>query len=300
MRPETAHMNSIPPDDAVRPFSRITVLGAGLIGGSIALSAQAAGLSVTVYDPSEATLRHAEQSGLLTDPSAVRAVRNADLVVLAGPVSTIPALYRKVRCNLPDGCIVTDTGSAKSSLSQEMGAGDERHTVVPGHPMAGKTTSGYGAADASLFDGCTWILTPAADTAPKALERVAHFVRQLGAGQVLVCSPDEHDEAAAAVSHIPQLVATLAAANAARVDDKVAGTMAMAAGGFRDTTRVAASPGPLWVAILASNREAVLRQLDSVLVDASDLRSAIDQGDWDKVERLFDQGNDGRERYESL
>ncbi len=275
---------------------RIAVIGCGLIGGSFALAARRAGFKVVAFDPDPGTQEAARRLGLDVAASACDAAASARLVLLAGPADTVVDCFLEIEPSLQPDTIVTDAASTKSRIAHQLRG---KQTVIPGHPMAGRATSGIFSASEGLFDGCTWVLCPPSDVNQVKAELLVEVLSAMGVARVLLLSPDEHDRAAAAISHLPQIVATLAAGNALREDD-LGDVLRLAAGGFKDTTRIAASPGRLWAPILVANRSNITAQLERLIVDAETLRDAVESGDEETIVRLFEAGNLARRRLENL
>ncbi|MFP4149661.1 MAG: prephenate dehydrogenase, partial [Nitriliruptoraceae bacterium] len=197
--------------------------------------------------------------------------------------------------------LLTDAASLKARTTAEVTerlrtGGLDAARFVGGHPMAGSERSGLGAVQPELFQGATWVLTPTAATADATLSRVAAFLRTLGA-RVVALTPAQHDELVAVVSHLPQVVAsTLAAVAADAIERTGDAVLAVAGGGFRDTTRIAASDPRLWIEILAGNREAVLDSLDAYTAILAGVRSAVDREDWPALEGLLARAATARQR----
>lgn len=263
---------------------RVAVLGTGLIGGSIGLGLAAADPSVEVvgYDPDPAATDAALRSGAVgrAAPDPVSAAEGADLVVLAGPVDATEGLVGALAGAVGDGTVVTDVGSAKAAVVAA-GEGVFGRSFVGGHPMAGSERHGVEAATADLFRDAWWILTPTRRTAPEAYARVADLVARLGAKPVAI-SPGRHDSLVARLSHVPQLTASALVDLAAGAGDREA-LLGLAAGGFRDVTRIAASNPDLWVTILRSNKPSILDALSTLNRKLSSVAASIERDDWDEV-----------------
>ena len=270
------------------PFERVAVIGAGLIGGSFALvSAATPGVrTVTLWDRDPETRRRARALGVGDHvPEDIgEAVADADLVVLAVPVPAIVGAARDVVAHREDLPVLTDVGSVKARPVREVESllGADRGGDVPfvgGHPMAGSEQQGIGAADGTLFQGATWLLTPTDRSRPDAFDRLGVHLRAIGA-RVLAVEPALHDRLVAVASHLPQALASSLMAQAAGVA-RTSGqaVLSVAAGGFRDVTRIAASDPDLWVGILSENRDAVLAALDGFGERLAELRSALEQRD---------------------
>lgn len=270
--------------DEARVTERVAVLGMGLIGGSFALALAAAAPDAVIvgHDPDASGLAAALERGAIHEAAATpeAAVAGASLVVLAMPVDLIPGTCRALADHVPPDAAVTDVGSAKLDV---VGAGEEAFggRFVGGHPMAGSERHGIDAADAALFGGAWWILTPTERTSSGAYSRVRDLVRSLGALPVAL-APAIHDGLIARLSHVPQLAASALVATAAAGGDgeKLLG---LAAGGFRDVTRIAASSPDLWVAILRSNRAAVLDGLGGLRNSLADVEDMISGERWDDL-----------------
>lgn len=272
-------------------LGRVAVLGGGLIGGSIAAAARAAGGVHVVLTDRDGTARRVAAERGLADEVVDRvedAARDADLVVVAVPPEAVPEVVVDASSVAPDRAILTDVGSVKSNLTLDVESrlraiGGDPGRFVGGHPMAGSERHGPGAATGTLFQGATWILTPTEATRSDALTVVSRFVGRLGAN-VLVLRPDEHDRLVAVASHLPHAVAsTLAQVAADTVERTGDAVLAVAAGGFRDTTRIAAADPDLWVGILRGNRDAVLTALRAYGDRLEGLTSAIAEDRWDDV-----------------
>lgn len=285
---------------AAAPFTRVTVVGAGLVGGSVAAAACAAGIAeVVLVDPDPAVRRRASERQLahrVTDDLAA-AVADAELVVVAVPAPVTATVVAEVARSARPDAVLTDVASLKGAVvtAVEAALAEWRPArFVGGHPMAGSERSGPDAADAELFQGATWVLTPTACTADTALSRLSAFLRDLGA-RVLALPPDRHDRLVAVVSHLPQVAAS-ALADVAAEATATSGeaVLAVAGGGFRDTTRVAASDPDLWLGILRGNRAAVLDALAALRLRLDGVRDALAAEDWDAVHALLARASAAR------
>ncbi|MGH7388820.1 MAG: prephenate dehydrogenase [Candidatus Rokuibacteriota bacterium] len=261
---------------------RLAVVGVGLLGGSVAKAARAHGLAREILGVGrdEGRLRPALADGTLdratTDLAA--GVGGADLVVLAAPVQTIETLLPVVWRAADEDAVVTDVGSTKRAIvaaAQRLAAGRPLG-FVGSHPMAGSERSGYGVARADLFRGATVIVTPAETSPPAAAKTVTTFWEGAGAGRVLALDADAHDRAVAAISHLPHLVAFALMDGVARFD---AAALDVAARGFRDTTRIAASDPAVWEEIFLANRDALGASLRAFERALADLVRLVEAGD---------------------
>ncbi len=283
------------------PFDKITLVGAGLLGGSLALAIRERGLArlVTGYVRRQGSLAECADAGLrdfaMLDLAA--AVRDADLVVLCTPLAQMRALAGQFLPSLKPGAIVTDVGSVKGSVVREMEeivaqAGGE---FLGAHPMAGGEKMGVSAAHANLFNGAVCILTPTARSSAGCQEAVGDFWRALGT-RLLKMSPELHDELVARCSHLPHVVA---AAIASQVLDPAhpAEQPALCANGFRDTTRIASGSPEMWRDIALANRTNLARLLGEFIGDLAKVREAVERGDAGAVEQFFQTAKQRRDAW---
>ncbi len=273
-------------------FRKIALIGAGLIGSSIAHASRRKRLAeeIAAYIPRPETRAKAEKAGFADALHAeiAPAVKDADLVVLATPIGTYAALAAAVAPHLQKGAILTDVGSVKSVVVRDVG-----HLVpagvhfIPGHPVAGTEQSGPEAGFAELFDGRWCILTPIPGTDPEALEKLEAFWRACGS-EVEVMDPKHHDLVLAITSHVPHLIAYNIVGTAADLEAVTQSeVIKYSASGFRDFTRIAASDPTMWRDIFLNNREAVLEMLGRFNEDLAALQRAVRWGDGDALFNLF-------------
>ncbi len=237
------------------------------------------------------------QRGIIDDATRdpATAARGADLVMLAVPIRTMPETLAAMTPYLPRAAVITDVGSVKGwvvrALEPLLGA---QMALVAVHPVAGKESTGAGAADESLFIGRRTIITPSARSTPDAIDRVERLWRATGS-HVERMAPDEHDEVLARASHLPQVVASALAAALCgeRVGEHEAA--AYGAGGMRDTTRIAASSAEMWRDIVLTNRDAILAALGLFRGALDEFERAIRVGDVARFEEIFNRGRAMRE-----
>jgi prephenate dehydrogenase len=274
---------------------RIAVLGTGLIGGSIALGLRRADPTIEIvgFDPHHATLDGAVGRGAVTSAASSpgAAATGADLIFLAVPVDRMSQMCDDLHGVAPVPAVVTDVGSAKTEVVAhgEAAFGDR---FVGGHPMAGSERHGIEAADARLFNGAWWILTPTPHTSSRSYSAVTDLVGRLGAKPVAV-APEVHDALVARLSHLPQLTASALVEVAATAGDRDA-LLGLAAAGFRDVTRIAASNPDLWVAILRANRGSVLEALEGLRGRLAAVADLIVADKWDELGRWLDRSRTAR------
>lgn len=254
----------------------LAIIGVGLVGGSVGLAAKASGWEVVGVD-APAVLEEAAALGAVDRASTIKEARGADLVVLAAPISKVADLVGELA---PTDALVTDVASAKTRIVRAAeAAGLSR--FVGGHPMAGSQLSGVANAEAELFRGARYFLTPTGGTDPEAYREVAGFVRELGAVPTAV-DPEKHDLLMAALSHLPHLMAVALLKVASDVSPEA---LSFAGPSFRDLTRVGASSPGLWSDILAENAPAVGEALGIFAGAMAQLGSEIQ--DRRKVEDRF-------------
>lgn len=272
------------------PFSRVSVIGLGLIGSSAARAVRATMPTVrlTGYDADPAVRAAAARLSLVdlvADTPAAAAA--ADLVILCVPVGAMGSAAAALAPDLPAGVVVTDAGSCKTDVARALAAALPGVTVVPAHPVAGTERSGPEAGFATLFAGRWCILTPAPDVDPVAVERVADFWRRLGAA-VETMTPERHDRVLAVTSHLPHLIAYSIVGTASDLETVTESeVIKYSAGGFRDFTRIAASDPTMWRDVFLHNREAVLEMLGRFSEDLAQLQRAIRWGEGDVLFDLF-------------
>jgi prephenate dehydrogenase len=269
----------------------IGVVGAGLIGGSIALAACEKGCPVALYDlhpPSEGAVPAA--IALMPDLNSLNAC--SQLIFLATPLEVLTGVAQELSKTLRPGVIISDVASVKGSLAQALAkvfAG--RADYVPSHPMAGSERSGWVAARASLFQHSTSIVCPEFATTERSVETVEAFWETLGA-RSLRMSAAEHDRAVAAVSHLPHALATVLSAF---IGGTVPEALAVAGPGFRSVTRIAAGSPQLWVEILLSNRHALAEHLRHYQADLEHLTHALETSDRKYLQGLLDVAKRNRD-----
>ncbi|HEU5439583.1 MAG TPA: prephenate dehydrogenase/arogenate dehydrogenase family protein [Ktedonobacterales bacterium] len=281
-------------------FRRAAILGLGLMGGSLGLALHAHGAAETVagYDALAGRAEQARERGAIDVAAASpgEAVRAADLVVLAAPVGATRDLLAASVPALAPHALVTDLGSTKRSVCAWAEALlPDPGCFVGGHPMAGREQSGIEAAVADLFAGAVWCLTPTPATDPAALTRAEALVQTLGA-RPLVLAPDRHDTLVAAISHLP-MVAAVTLVETVAADPTWPEAAPLAAGGFRDTTRVASGSSAMARDICLTNGPAILAWLDAYQDELSRLRAAIVAGDAEAIEHVFAQARAAREAW---
>lgn len=277
------------------PVARLAVVGLGLLGGSVVRAARARATAAQIAGVSRnaATRAEARAAGLLdlATGDLAEGVRDAELVVLAAPVGTLPGLVRAAWPHLAPGAVLTDVGSVKWEVvaAAESCPARAGAAFVGGHPMAGSEQSGFAASQPDLFAGCLVLLTPTPRTPEGAVARVAAFWEALGS-QVQTLTVAAHDRTVAAISHLPHLAAygLVAAADGE--------ALALAGRGFVDTTRVAASPEALWSDIFRANRSPLLDALAEYRARLARWEALIRAGEWSALEGELGRAREIREK----
>ena len=266
------------------PARTANVIGLGLIGGSIALGLRQRGWSVHGDDASPTIATRALDGGII---DATGVATDATITFVAVPVSAIVGQVR--RALIETTGTVTDVGSVKAPVCEV--CADPR--FVGGHPMAGSELDGLDGADGEMFNGAIWLLTPTADSDDHTLANVSGVVRELGA-DVVALTPDKHDQVVAVVSHVPHLAAATLMKLASDRADEHAALLRLAAGGFRDMTRIASGHPDIWLDICAENRSAIVTALGGLIDRLSEIRDVVDVADRDGLQSLLVAARDAR------
>jgi len=282
-------------------IQRLAVIGVGLIGGSLAMALRRAGAVKEVIGCGRSldNLRRALELGVIDrytqDPA--RAVAGADLVFIAVPLGAMAKTFAAIRDHMDPGAVVTDGGSVKGSVVADARQvfGTVPIRFVPGHPIAGTEHSGVEASFAELYRNRRVILTPLADTDPKASALVQAMWELCGA-EVTHMEVEHHDEVLAATSHLPHLLAYSLVDSLARLreNDEI---FRYAAGGFRDFTRIASSHPVMWRDICLANRQALVQMLRRFQGELAELAAAVEGGDGDTLLAVFQRAKAARDRY---
>ncbi len=276
---------------------RVAIVGTGLIGTSIAMAAARVGSTVSGWDADPRTLSLATGlTGIRGARSIDDAVTGADIVVVCSPVPSIPELVTHALAAAPTA-IVTDAGSIKGPVVRDVAdlAGADAARFIGGHPMGGSERSGPEHASASLVDGIVWVLTPDERAEAEAVASLEAWIERIG-GRPMRMSAARHDRLVAFVSHLPQIASTALMGLAATEEADEPDILLLAAGGFRDLTRLASSNPALWSQILLSNRDAIAEAIDLYSARLADLRAMVVEGRGSDVEETFDDAKRARLR----
>jgi len=283
-----------PPDEGqaagerMRLPGRAMIFGTGLIGGSVGMALRERGWQVSGVDTTPGVAARAVELGALT---AEGIDHQADLVVVATPVHAAPGVITRVLASTEwkPGVVVTDVGGVKGPLVASV----DHPSFVGGHPMAGSEQVGVEGASADLFVGATWVLTPTAATDPAAYALVRGVLADLGAN-VVALAPARHDALVAVVSHVPHLTAATLMDLAAGVGEEHAALLQLAAGGFRDMTRIAAGQPSIWPDICDGNADAIVETLDLLIEALGAMRRRVADHDHASLLEVLGRAADAR------
>lgn len=267
---------------------RAMIFGTGLIGGSVGMALRNRGWHVSGVDTAEGVAEQAVEVGAL---SAVGLDHDADLVVVATPVRAAGPVIRGVldSSEWRADTVVTDVGGVKAALVASV----DHARFVGGHPMAGSEQVGLGGASAELFLGATWVLTPTDVTDPVAYAKVHNVLADIGAN-VVALAPDRHDSLVAVVSHVPHLTAATLMNLAAGVGAEHAALLQLAAGGFRDMTRIAAGQPSIWPDVCDDNADAIVATFDLLIEALSEMRRRVADHDRGSILEILGRAADAR------
>jgi prephenate dehydrogenase len=274
---------------------RVALVGTGLIGGSVGLAFRRAGSRVVGYDRDPERAARARELGMIDVAAGdvEEATTDADLVVVAVPVGMVADAV--VEALDAGAALVTDVGSVKAPVVSAVEAArpELARRFVGGHPMAGSEQEGLDGATVDLFAGATWVLTPTPSTDAAAFAAVRAAVGELGADTIAL-APDIHDALVAVVSHVPQLAASTLMNVADAGSDRHAVMLRLAAGGFRDMTRIASGHPGIWPDICVANRDAIVTALDEYLTALMQVRAFVSSGDRDALRTVLEDARRAR------
>ncbi|MCX6134090.1 MAG: prephenate dehydrogenase [Ignavibacteriales bacterium] len=269
-------------------FKRITIIGVGVIGGSLGLAIKKHYPDVRIVGVDKGSvLGKALKRGAIDEAATDlrKALSGSDLVFLATPVSVIQRVLPKVAAFAPSRTVVTDVGSVKRSIMRRASRLFPYGNFIGGHPMAGVELSGVDAAHPLLFENAVYVLSPMKSTPPLMMQQCADFLKELGA-RIVLLDPDTHDEVASVVSHLPQLTAVALTNVAGKEHRSGRRHLRLAAGGFRDLTRIASSRPEIWKDILEFNRDEIDKSLVLLIRELERYRTYLRKGTTDLAARF--------------
>lgn len=270
-------------------INKITIIGVGLIGGSLAKALKEKNLAKTVfgYGRDRSRLEEAKKSNIIDDYSTQieEALNHADIIVIATPVGTFRNIFSEVKPLIVDDVIISDVGSTKTNIvdiAKEI-LGDKSQCFVPAHPIAGKEKSGFEASDGNLYIGKKVIITPIEDNSSESIQVIESMWKNVGA-EVDFMSPQSHDDLLGMTSHLPHM---LAFSLVNYLVDQNPSASIYAGGGFKDFSRIASGDAVMWRDICLQNKDKIITHLRGYQSTVEELIDAIDQEESDKLELLF-------------
>ena len=270
-------------------INKITIVGVGLIGGSLAKALKEKNLAKTVfgYGRDRSRLEEAKKHNIIDDYSTQieEAVNHADIIVIATPVGTFRNIFSEVKPLIVDDVIISDVGSTKTNIvdiAKEI-LGDKSQCFVPAHPIAGKEKSGFEASDGNLYIGKKVIITPIEDNSSESIQVIESMWKNVGA-EVDFMSPQSHDDLLGMTSHLPHM---LAFSLVNYLVDQNPSASIYAGGGFKDFSRIASGDAVMWRDICLQNKDKIITHLRGYQSTVEELIDAIDNEESDKLELLF-------------
>jgi len=280
------------------PFKKISIIGLGLIGGSLAKAFSKyfdKNPYIHAVDPDERTLKTAVTDGVISGFSAVadQNLQDSDIVFICTPITPITSYIEETARFAGPNCIITDTGSTKQSIYNR--AAEKNIKYIGGHPMAGSERAGYAASKEFLFENAYYLLTPAPQASGADIDALKTALAAIGA-YPLTIDPALHDNSVAVVSHVPHVIAAALVNMVRRLDDKAQTMHTLAAGGFRDITRIASSDPDMWNAICAENKDRILAGLAVFQEILADFAKNLEDSNGN-VGKFFDGAKDYRDSF---
>lgn len=277
----------------------IAIVGVGLLGGSIGYILKKKGFASKVIGigRNRERLKKAVELGAIDSFSLDfdETLSVVDILIVAVPVTMISSFVKRAAPYLKEGAIITDVGSTKKSVTEEVEAILPGHLrFVGGHPMAGSEKTGVEALDPYLFENAYYVLTRSSKTDSEAFNLVKRMVNNLDA-TCIEMDVDQHDMSVAMISHTPHVIAAAMVNCAERVDAGTNSVLSLAAGGFKDTTRIASGSPEMWVDICTTNKDKILNILDSLAIDINNFKQAIESGDRKGLKELFSKAKQTRD-----
>jgi len=284
-------------------FNKLCIIGVGLIGGSIAISARKHQLcnDISAYGREQdlENLQRAKELGVIDSYSTdlAEAIIDAECVIIATPVGAMPALFRQLQAHWDESVLYMDAGSTKGSVIKALENAFARlpNNFVPAHPIAGAENSGVEAALDNLFDNKRLILTPIAETDKKFIQLATEFWQRIGSA-VSSMSVDQHDAVLAATSHLPHILA-FSLVNLLGKKDETADIFKYAAGGFNDFTRIASSDPTMWLDICMANKEHILPLINELCVELNEVKVKLENNQAQPLYDTFSYAQQARQRF---
>lgn len=284
-------------------FSKIGIVGLGLIGGSLAKAFRnrTSVKTIVAFNRHEDVLLEAKKQGVIDEYATeiTDMFKNCDIIFICTPVQNIMEYTEKLLPFISKNCIISDVGSTKWELYQKMKQYSEQFIYIGGHPMTGSERFRYNASKEHLFENAYYILTPD-DTIPKeTINAFSNLIQSTGA-IVVTLSPQEHDYIVASISHVPHIIASALVHNVKNLDTPKQYMHLLAAGGFKDITRIASSSPDMWQGICMENKQQILKVLCSFESIINDIRQKLSQEQYDDIHDYFDTARIYRDSFHSI
>ncbi len=281
-------------------MKKIGVIGLGIIGGSIVKAIANKGLSecVVAYNRNPEITRLALNEGTiqLAAYEIDDSFKDCEIIFICVKVDIIPSIVHKLSEIVNKGCILTDVGSTKTDIIKAVENIGIPCRFIGGHPMAGSEATGYKAARHNLFENAYYVLTPLKDTEDNYINKLVQFVKNLGALPVIL-EPNEHDYATAAISHMPHILASSLVNTISGLDDEKRLMHTLAAGGFRDITRIASSSPEIWKSICFANKDNIIKVVSSFVKKIEQYVNSLNSNDESMIMSLFSDARDYRDSF---
>lgn len=279
-------------------FKKAGFLGLGLIGGSIAKAIKKyhPDISIIANASSKGTVSNAHSDGIIENstPLPLSEFASCDLIFLCAPVDVNREYMKALKPILSSDCLLTDVGSVKTPVTEAFEESGLASKFIGGHPMTGKEKGGYSNSDPLLLENAYYVLTPSSHSDEETINSFSSFIKSLGSNTV-VMDTKSHDRSVAAVSHVPHIIASSLVRLLINNDDNEEHMKLIAAGGFRDITRIASSDPALWKTIFLENREPVLSLLDAFSAEISDYKKALLDNNGSALHDMFEESRDYRD-----
>ena len=279
-------------------YNTIGFIGLGLIGGSLAKTIKRVHPNIKMYATSgrESTVKAAYDEGLIENekPITLRELAGLDLVFLCAPVQLNNEYLSSIKYVVGENTIITDVGSVKGDIHRYVDIHGLGAHFIGGHPMAGSEKTGLANATDTMLENKYYIITPTPEVASEKVDEYKDFVASIGTIPI-VMDPKKHDRAAAAISHVPHMISYCLANMVSKIDYDDATMRTLAAGGFRDMTRIAASSPVMWEDICVANRSEIVKLLDDYQTRLGELKDMIEKGDGDALNQYFTETKEFRD-----
>ncbi|TCK92856.1 prephenate dehydrogenase [Natranaerovirga hydrolytica] len=280
-------------------INQISIIGLGLIGGSLAKTIRFRNLPIKTfaYDANVSTLKQAKDEGIIDEytTTLTKQFLSSDIIFLCAPVEYNNELLNTIKNDLSSNSIITDVGSVKQNIHETVDKTIIEDIFIGGHPMAGSEKSGYNASTHYLLENAYYVLTPSKKVSQDKVTLLNDFVKAIGAIPILL-NYNEHDYATAAISHVPHIVAS-SLVNLVKSSDQNGLMKQLAAGGFKDITRIASASPDLWKQISLTNKDQILKILTNYIQQLNTFKDNLMEDDADSIFEFFNEANDYRNSF---